>query len=67
MVALLTLGWGAQGADFFTPSAANPSSRVVIAEGDDLLNAFLPDNARVAAVFNLGLLRFTRTTNIIAA
>ncbi|MGA2868085.1 MAG: hypothetical protein ABSF34_02850 [Verrucomicrobiota bacterium] len=67
MFALLALGWGAQGADFFTPSAANPSSRVVIAEGDDLLNAFLPDNARVAAVFNLGLLRFTRTTNIIAA
>jgi hypothetical protein len=67
MFALLALGWGAQGADFFTPSAANPSSRVVIAEGDDLLDAFLPDNARVAAVFNLGLLRFTRTTNIIAA
>jgi hypothetical protein len=67
MFALLALGWGAQAADFFTPSAANPSSRVVIAEGDDLLNAFLPDNARVAAVFNLGLLRFTRTTNIIAA
>jgi len=67
MFTLLALGWGAQGADFFTPSAANPSSRVVIAEGDDLLNAFLPDNARVAAVFNLGLLRFTRTTNIIAA
>jgi hypothetical protein len=67
MFALLALGWGAQAADFFTPSAANPSSRVVIAEGDDLLNAFLPDNARVAAVFNLGLLRFTRTTNIVAA
>lgn len=67
MFALLTLGWGAQAADFFTPSAANPSSRVVIADGDDLLNAFLPDNARVAAVFNLGLMRFTRTTNLIAA
>jgi len=67
MFALLALEWGAQAADFFTPSAANPSSRVVIAEGDDLLNAFLPDNARVAAVFNLGLLRFTRTTNIVAA
>jgi hypothetical protein len=67
MFTLLALGWGVQGADFFTPSGANPSSRVVIAEGDDLLNAFLPDNARVAAVFNLGLLRFTRTTNIIAA
>jgi hypothetical protein len=65
--ALFALGWKAVAADFFAPSAANPASRVVIASGNNLLNAFLPDNARVAAVFNLGLLRFTRTTNVVAA
>lgn len=54
-------------ADFFAPATTNTASRVVIAEGDDLLDAFLPDNARVEAVFNLGLLRFTHTTNVAAA
>jgi hypothetical protein len=67
MFALVALGWKAAAADFFTPSMANPASRVVIAEGDDLLRAFLPNNERVAAVFDLGLLQFTRTTNIVAA
>ena len=54
-------------ADFFAPATTNTASRVVIAEGDDLLDAFLPDNARVEAVFNIGLLRFTHTTNVVAA
>jgi len=67
MFALLALGWRAAAADFFTPTATNSTSRVVIAEGNDLLNAFLPDDVRVAAVFNLGLTRFTHTTNVIAA
>jgi hypothetical protein len=65
--ALIALGWKAVAADFFTPSSTNSSSRVVIAEGDDLLDAFLPDDRRVESVFNLGLLRFTHTTNIVAA
>ncbi len=54
-------------ADFFAPSTTNSASRVVIAGGDDLLDAFLPDNGRVEAVFNLGLLRFTHATNVVAA
>jgi hypothetical protein len=67
MFALIALGWKAMAADYFAPSATNSSSRVVIAGGDDLLDAFLPDKARVETVFNLGLLRFTHTTNVVAA
>lgn len=67
MFALIAFGWKAAAADFFAPSATNSSSRVVIAEGDDLLDAFLPDNQRVETVFNLGLLQFTHCTNIVAA
>jgi hypothetical protein len=62
--ALLAFGWRAAAADFFVPAATNVTTRVVIAEGTDLLNAFLPDNARVETVFNLGLLRFTRMANV---
>jgi hypothetical protein len=64
---LLAFVWRADAADFFAPTTTNSATRVVIAEGDDLLDAFLPDDARVETVFNLGLTHFTHTTNVIAA
>jgi hypothetical protein len=38
-----------------------------VAQGQDLLHAYLPDNERVAATFDLGLTRFTRTDSAAAA
>ena len=40
---------------------------MIIAQGDNLLDAYLPDDERVAAVFNLGLLQFAHATNLVAA
>ena len=68
-VLLALLGWlipaGAE--DFFAPRATNSAARVVIVQGENLLNAFLPYNDRVEAAFNRGLLQFTQTTNAVAA
>ena len=63
------LGWMVPaGALNYVPfHATNPSARVVIAEGENLLNAYLADDARVEEVFNRGLTHFTRTTNVAAA
>lgn len=54
-------------ADLSSPAPTNSLSRVVVAQGDGLLNAYLPDDARVAAVFNLGLLQFTHDPSVAAA
>ena len=63
------LGWlspaGAQ--DYFAPRATNAAVRVVIAQGENLCDAFLPYNDRVEPLFNRGLTRFTQTTNAAAA
>jgi hypothetical protein len=67
ILALSALVWKVMAADFLAPSPATPPSRVVIAQGDDLLDAYLPDDERVAAVFNLGLLQLTHATNLVAA
>ena len=50
---------GAQ--EFFPLHATNSAVRVVVLQGDNLLDAFLPDDARVDAAFNRGLVFFTRT------
>ena len=62
---LALLGWlGPAGAQELSPlHGANSAVRVVVAGGENLLNAYLPDNARVEAVFNRGLTRFTRTAS----
>jgi hypothetical protein len=64
LVALL--GWvlpaGAQ--DFFPLHATNSAVRVVVLEGENLLDAFLPNDERVEAAFNRGLTFFTRTTSV---
>ena len=63
------LGWiiPASAQDYVPFHATNSSARVVIAEGENLLNAYLADDARVEEVFNCGLTHFTRTTNVAAA
>ncbi|HEY4416647.1 MAG TPA: hypothetical protein VGO57_13235 [Verrucomicrobiae bacterium] len=64
---LLAFGWCAAAADFSPPPATRSTPHVVIAEGNNLVNAFLPDDERVESVFNLGLTHFTQTTNVTAA
>ena len=63
------LGWlaaaGAQ--DSFPPHATNSAARVVFVQGENLLDAFLPIDARVETAFNRGLTAFTRTPNVAAA
>jgi len=59
------LGWllpaGAE--DYFAPRTTNSAVRVVIAQGQNLFDAYLPHEDRVEALFNRGLIRFTQTTN----
>lgn len=66
---LLSLGAGFQttAQDFLSAPSTNAAARVVIVQGEGLLHTFLPDEARVEAAFNRGLLHFTRTTNVAAA
>lgn len=56
-----------QAQEYFAPHTTNAAARVVIVEGENLLNAFLPYDDRVEIAFNRGLTRFTGTTNIAAA
>ena len=62
----MLLGWlapaGAQ--ELFPLHATNSSVRVVILQGENLLDAFLPNDARVNAAFNRGLTYFTQTTTV---
>ncbi len=62
----MLLGWlvpaGAQ--DFLPSRPTNSAVRVVVLQGDNLLDAFLPNEARVAAAFNRGLTFFTGTTTV---
>ena len=51
----------------FPLHATNSAARVVLIQGENLLNAFLPDDDRVEAVFNRGLTYFAQTTNAAAA
>jgi hypothetical protein len=53
--------------DYAPAPATNPVARVVVAQGDHLLQAFLPDEAQLAPVFERGLTDFTRTTTALAA
>jgi hypothetical protein len=53
--------------EFFAPRATNSAARIVIVQGQNLLDAFLPRENRVAEAFNLGLMQFARATNTAAA
>jgi len=63
------LGWlvpaGAQ--EVFPLHATNPAVRVVVVQDENLLDAYLPDEARVAGAFNRGLTFFTRTASVSSA
>jgi hypothetical protein len=54
----------ARGQEIFPLHATNSAARIVIAQGENLLNAFLPDEARVEKVFNIGLTNFTHTADV---
>ena len=51
-------------ADFFPLHATNVTARVVEVDGVGLQAAFLADDARVAAAFDLGLFTLTRTATL---
>ena len=53
---------GAQ--DYFPPPTTNAAVRVVVLQGENLLDAFLPNDARVNAAFNRGLTFFTQTSAV---
>ncbi len=67
MLACIVFGSKTVAQDSFPLHATNSIARVLIAQGQDLLHAYLPDDDRVADIFNSGLKRFTRTDNIPAA
>jgi hypothetical protein len=56
------LAAGAQ--DDLSVPGTNAPVRVVVVHGDNLLNAFLPDDARVEAAFNRGLMSFAREITV---
>ena len=62
----LTAGWllPASAQENFPLHATNSSVRLVVAQDAGLLQAFLPDEARVAAAFDRGLTCFTRETTV---
>jgi hypothetical protein len=64
---LLAFATPGRALDFLAPLTTNAVARVVIVQGENLLNAYLPDNALVEKTFNRGLTDFTRTTTVAAA
>ena len=66
---LVLLGWlqPADAQDYFAPPTTNAAARIVIVQGENLLDKFLPDDDRVAAAFNRGLAQFTRSANSTSA
>jgi hypothetical protein len=64
---LLAFATPGRALDFLAPLTTNTATRVVIVQGENLLNAYLPDNALVEKTFNCGLTNFTRTTTVASA
>ncbi len=62
-LAFCLLGFSSRAQVALPLHATNSAGRVVQIQGENLLNAFLPDDERVAALFNRGLMRFTQATN----
>jgi hypothetical protein len=62
----LLAGWllPAAAQDSFPLPATNAAARIVVVQGENLLEAFLPDEARVENAFNRGLTCFTRATTV---
>lgn len=51
----------------YAPTGTNGAGRIVVVQDEHLLNAFLPDQARVEAAFNCGLTLLTEQPNASAA
>jgi hypothetical protein len=68
-VLVALLGWllPAAAQESFALHTTNSAARIVIVQGENLLDAFLPYDDRVAEAFNFGLTHFTQTTNAAAA
>lgn len=66
LVLFALLGWlvPAGAADYFLSPVTNSAVRVVEVDGRNLLSAYLADDERVAAAFDLGLLTFTRQSSV---
>jgi hypothetical protein len=66
LFAAILLGWlvpaGAQ--EFFPLHQTNSAVRIVVVQGENLLDAFAPNEARVETAFNRGLTFFTRETTV---
>lgn len=66
MLIFALAGWlvpaGAQ--EFLPAHPTNSAVRVVVLQGENLLDAFMPDDERVATAFNRGLTFFTGTTSV---
>ena len=67
LFALLALVARGGAADVLPLPTTNAVARVVIMQGQNLLNTFLADDAEVDGAFNRGLIQFTQTTNVSAA
>jgi Domain of unknown function (DUF362) len=63
LLALLAAVFSARAQDFFAPHTTNAAARVVIAQGKNLFDAFLPHEDAVENLFNAGLTQFTSTAN----
>lgn len=59
--------WPAGGGEYFSLRGTNSTVRVVAARGENLLDAFVPDERGVEQVFNRGLLALSGKTNVAAA
>jgi hypothetical protein len=67
LLALLALVGRAGAADYFPVPTTNAVARVVLAQGENLFDAFLAHDAGVEELFNHGLIHFTLTTNVASA
>ena len=67
LLALLAGIFPAAGADFFAPPATNAAVRIVEVQGASLQNAFLADEAKVAAAFDSGLKALTGCADVSSA
>ena len=67
LLALLLLTGRLRAAESLPAPASAATARVVLVQGQNLLSAYLPDNARVEAAFNRGLTQFTHSRDAAAA
>ena len=67
LFALLALAGRVRADDALPMPTTNAVARVVLAQGENLFDAYLAHDDRVEEIFNRGLLHFTRTTNVSAA